>query len=354
MKTILHIVGNRPQFIKLAVLYNELASAGIQQKIVHTGQHSSIEMSDIFFSELSLPAVDLFLSIDTNGDGDSFTGKASIELQQYFKTTGKSIVFVYGDTNTTLAAAIAAKRTGLSLFHFEAGVRTGDLSMPEEINRVLTDRLAGTNYCCTGNNYSTMIAEGYGSAIKSRLVLSGDLMYDAFIKIPTASTSPVDQKEYVVATIHRAANILSKTSLAEIIAGLNKIHKDIPVIMPLHPHTKKRMDEYGLSPGFMTIKPLGYAGMKKLLADSSYVITDSGGAARESFFSKKRSLIVMDNPFWPEIIEAGCSVNVPAAAVDLHTSFLSLPSLTPDFATPIFGNGHAALMIKEDILKFND
>jgi len=354
LKTILHIVGNRPQFIKLAVLYKELSSTGIPQKIIHTGQHSSAGMSDIFFSELSIPKVDKFLSIESKGDTDSFIGKASGLLQEYFKTNNNNIVFVYGDTNTTLAGAIGAKRINIPLFHFEAGVRTGDLSMPEEINRILTDRLADTNYCCTERNYSTMIAEGYSTAIKSKVLLSGDLMYDAFLKIPVSDKNVIGEEEYVVVTIHRAANILSKENLSEIIYGLNNIHKNIPVVMPIHPHTKKRIDEYGLTPGFIALDPLGYPAMKKLLSDCSYVITDSGGAAREAFFCGKRSLTVMNDPFWPEIIEAGCSIKTSASAEHLLNSFLKLNSLKPDFETRIFGNGNASQIIKEDILKYND
>jgi UDP-GlcNAc3NAcA epimerase len=354
LKTILHIVGNRPQFIKLAVLYKELSTAGIPQKIIHTGQHSSAEMSDIFFSELSIPEVDKFLSIESNGDADVFVAKASNLLQEYFKTIDNTIAFVYGDTNTTLAAAIAAKRVGIPLFHFEAGVRTGDMAMPEEINRILTDRLADTNYCCTEKNHSAMIAEGYSTAIKSEVLLSGDLMYDAFLKIPVSEKNIIDEKEYVAVTIHRAANILSKENLSEIINGLNKIHKSIPVVMPIHPHTKKRMDEHGLIPEFIGLAPLGYSTMKKLLSDCSYIITDSGGAAREAFFSKKRSLTVMNNPFWPEIVEAGCSIKTSANAEGLYNSFLKLGSLKPDFETRIFGNGNASQIIREDILKYND
>jgi len=354
LKTILHIVGNRPQFIKLAVLYKELSSAGIPQKIIHTGQHSSAEMSDIFFSELSIPQVDKSLSTESNGDADSFIGKASGLLQEYFKTINNSIVFVYGDTNTTLAAAIAAKRINIPLCHFEAGVRTADLSMPEEINRVLTDRLADTNYCCTENNYSTMIAEGYSSAIKNNVVQTGDLMYDAFLKIPGSDKNVVNEKEYVAVTIHRAANILSKEKLSEIIKGLNQIHKIMPVVMPIHPHTRKRIGEYNLALEFIALDPLGYPAMKKLLAECSYTITDSGGAAREAFFSKKRSLTVMDNPFWPEIIEAGCSIKTAANAEQIHNSFLKLDSLHPDFESKIFGSGNAAQLIKEDILMYND
>ena len=354
MKTILHIVGNRPQFIKLAILYKELSEAGVPQKIIHTGQHSGAEMSDIFFSQLGLPEIDCSLQLQNIYSADNFISEASILLQGYFKSISESIVFVYGDTNTTLAAAIAAKRISLPLFHFEAGVRTGDSSMPEEINRLLTDRIANTNYCCTEKNYLTLLAEGYGTSISCNVKLTGDLMYDAFLKIPFADKEEVTEKKYVAATIHRAANILSKEKLAAIIDGLNNIHKQICVEIPLHPHTRKRITEYGLNPEFKILDPLGYPAMKTFLANSSYVITDSGGAAREAFFCKKRSIIVMDHPFWPEIIEAGCSTNVSADSLLLYESFFKLPLLCPDFGKPIFGNGNAAQLIKDDILHFQN
>ena len=355
MKTILHIVGNRPQFIKLAILFKELSEAGVPQKIIHTGQHSSAEMSDIFFSQLGLPEIDYLLQLQNKHSADSFISEASVSLQGYFKSISESVVFVYGDTNTTLAAAIAAKRIGLPLFHFEAGVRTGDPSMPEEINRILTDRIANANYCCTEKNYLTLLAEGYGTSISCNVKLTGDLMYDAFLKIPFAKNkTEVPEKDYVVATIHRAANILSKDKLEAIIKGLNSIHKQICVVMPLHPHTRKRITEYGLNPGFKILNPLGYPSMKTFLSNSSYVVTDSGGAAREAFFCKKRSVIVMDHPFWPEIIEAGCSTNVSADSLLLSESFFKLPLLCPDFGKPIFGNGNAAQLIKDDILHFQN
>lgn len=354
MKTIVHIVGNRPQFIKLAVLYQELHNSGkISQKIIHTGQHASPEMSDIFFQQLHIPEPDLILEPASNGHPDAFIADATMKLQQYFSSNKEIIAFVYGDTNTTLAAAIAARRTGTPLFHFEAGIRTGDNSMPEEINRIITDRLADTNYCCTFQNYQTMLAEGYTDAINSRIVQSGDLMYDAYLKIPFAENKITSEKNYVACTIHRAANILSKEKLSAIIDALNTIHKEIPVILPLHPHTEKRIMEYGLQPSFTILSPLGYPEMKNLLSESDYVITDSGGAAREAFFSSKKSVVVMEKPFWPEIIGASCGINTSADTSQIINAFHQLPSLASNFQTPIFGSGNAAQIIAQGIIAIN-
>lgn len=351
MKDILHIVGNRPQFIKLAVLYQELKNSGkVSQKIIHTGQHSSPEMSGIFFSQLGIPEPDIILRPVNTGHPDAFIAEVTIALQEYFSLQKGSNAFVYGDTNTTVAAAIAARRTATPLFHFEAGIRTGDNSMPEEINRILTDRLADTNYCCTHQNYQAMLAEGYGASIDNRVLETGDLMYDAFLKVPFADKKNMAEKNYVACTIHRAANILSKEKLSAIVEALNTIHNEIPVVMPLHPHTQKRMGEYALQPAFTILPPLGYPEMKTLLSGANFIITDSGGAAREAFFCGKRSVVVMDKPFWPEIIDASCSISCPAETNQILKTFDQLPALVPNFQSPIFGTGNAAQIIAKDIL----
>lgn len=351
MKTILHVVGNRPQFIKLAVLHKTLAAAGIPQEIIHSGQHFGNEMSDIFFERLHIPAPGIHLSADSS-QPDLFIGNIASSLQQYLAArNGDDIVLVYGDTNTSLAAALAASRTGRPLLHVEAGIRTLDKSMPEEINRILTDRMADTNYCCTAKNRETLLSEGFESCIPSRIVLTGDLMYDAFLTIPAAAENAVSFTGYVACTIHRAANILSKDNLSAIIQALNTIHRQRPVVMPVHPHTAKRIKEYGLEPAFTMLPPLGYAETKRFLKDAVFVITDSGGMAREAFFSKKRSVVVMNKPFWPEIIEHHASISSSADQETLLNAYAHLSTLDPAFDAAVFGNGSAAEAIKNDIEK---
>lgn len=350
LKRIIHIVGNRPQFIKLAVLYRAIEKySNIEQVIIHTGQHTGEEMSDIFFRELAIPHPNLFLEIDNIGNADLFIAATSGRLQDYLRTNLADAMMVYGDTNSTLGAALAARRTDTNLFHFEAGIRTGDNDMPEEINRVLTDRLASTNYCCTSKNYDTMLAEGYNGTIDSRAILSGDLMLDAFLKIPFAATRPVSSKEYIACTIHRAANILSRENLYAIIHALNRIHEQIPVFVPMHPHTAKRIAEQGQQVKFGVMPPLGYPEMKTFIREGQFVITDSGGAAREAFFSGRRSLVIMAQPFWPEIIEAGCALHSGPDSEKIIAGFEKLASLMPDFQTPIFGKGDAAEIIAKDL-----
>ena len=350
MKNIVHIVGNRPQFIKLAVLHEELARHDyFLQKIIHTGQHASSDMSSVFFHQLNIPEPDLHLQIENTGNPDLFIGKTSASIQQYFAENRNSIAFLFGDTNTTLAAALAARRMGIPIYHFEAGIRTGDHSMPEEINRIITDRLADVNYCCTMKNFRNMEEEGYGRSIGSRILLTGDLMYDAFLKIPFGKKPGLPAKKYVASTIHRVANILSPENLSAIVEALNNLNKELPVYMPLHPHTARRLKEYHLKPTFTILDPMGYPEMKTFLSESEFIITDSGGAAREAFFCGKKSVIVMDKPFWPEILEAGCGMSTRADADEIGWTIAQLPGLRPEFHNPIFGKGNAAKLVAEDL-----
>lgn len=352
MKKILHIVGNRPQFVKLAVLYKELSNSPVfTQDIIHTGQHSDYEMNGLFFKELNIPEPVVNFNLQ-HVSPNQFIGLAADALQEYFLKEKNAVAFVYGDTNTTLAAAIAAKRVNMPLVHFEAGVRTGDNSMPEEINRLLTDRLADINYCCTQQNLSNLLAEGYGSSIPSAAVMTGDLMLDAFLQIEPGAIQHKLPAEYILCTIHRAANLQNKENLGNIIEGLNELNKKTMVVMPVHPHTGKKIESYGLSPLFTTIPPVGYREMKNLLLGCAYVITDSGGTSREAYFMKKRSLIIMDKPFWPEIIDAGCALQTNATVSAITSNALKIDSLTPNFDTAVFGDGNAAKNIHRHLTEY--
>ncbi len=348
--TIIHIVGNRPQFIKLAVLHDVISKqTPFRQFILHTGQHSSSVMSNIFFDELSIPAPDVQLEINASSP-DEFVGKASSKIFSFlYGRPDQDIVLVYGDTNSTLAASLAARRSNKRLFHFESGVRTKDKNMPEEINRVLTDRLSCVHYCCTELNRQNLLKEGFGSCIPSEVILTGDLMLDAFLHIPESGESVIRSENYVACTVHRVDNIADRNNLGAIVAALNKIHQEIEVVIPLHPHTEKRLSEFKLKLNCTVISPLSYRAMKRFIADANSVITDSGGASREAFFSKKRSLILMESPFWPEIVQAGAALNCRPSVEDICNQFRLLASLNSDFDINIFGDGNASVRIAEHL-----
>ncbi|TXH20919.1 MAG: hypothetical protein E6Q95_04770 [Chitinophagaceae bacterium] len=350
MINLIHIVGNRPQFIKLWVLYLELSkNKNINQIIVHSGQHYSTELNDIFFKQLDLPNPDYQLKIKAGISVDEFIGETSAQLQSIFKKYNNTIALVYGDTNTTLAAALAAKRTHTMLHHFEAGVRTSDTSMPEEINRVLTDRLADVNYCCTQKNYDTLIAEGYTKAIGSKAFITGDLMLDAYKKASYLHIPKQFDGKYIAATIHRVDNILQIENLVQITEALNTIHQLIPVKLPLHPHTRKKMEEFGISAKFDILNPMDYFSMHQFINHAEIVITDSGGVSREAFFAHKKSIIIMPDPFWSEIIDAGCGIKSIAEKDTILKHFNAINNLSSHFDTPIFGNGNAAQAIHQII-----
>lgn len=352
MKKILHIVGNRPQFVKLAVLHKELSSSPVfSQAIIHTGQHSDYDMNGLFFKELNIPEPVVNFNLQ-HGSPNQFIGLAADALQDYFLKEKNAAAFVYGDTNTTLAAAIAAKRVNIPLIHFEAGVRTTDHSMPEEINRLLTDRLADINYCCTQQNVNNLLAEGYGSSIPSAAILTGDLMLDAFLQVEPGTLQHRLPGEYILCTIHRAANLQHEENLRNIIEGLNELNKKTAVVMPVHPHTRKKIGAYGLTPSFIAIPPVGYREMKKLLSGCSYVITDSGGTSREAYFMRKKSLVLMDKPFWPEIIETGCALQTDATISSITGNAVRINSLTPHFDTAVFGDGNAAKNIHRHLAEY--
>ncbi len=335
-------MGNRPQFIKLAVLYQAIAARKIaRQQILHTGQHYSHEMSGVFFDDLALPAPDIRLQVE-NTDPDLFIAHTTRQIQQYLAKEKPDTVIIYGDTNTTYAAAKAAARTGQTLHHFEAGVRTGDLKAPEEINRLVADRLSSVHYCCTTHNLQTLKAEGFGTSIRATPVFTGDLMLDAYLKIPEDTSFRLEAAPYVACTIHRAENILIKQHLEAIIEALNTLHRHIPVVVPLHPHTQKKIAETGATVSFRVVPPLGYPQMKAFIKQASLVITDSGGVSREAYFAEKPSLVIMERPVWPEIIRSGAGLACgPNKDAILH-AFTRLDQLKPGFEAALFGYGNAA------------
>lgn len=352
MKKIIHIVGNRPQFIKLAVLHKALLQSGaFQQEIWHTGQHFSYEMNELFFKQLNIPTPSVNFQLQ-HPSRNQFIGLATDAIQEKLEREKDAVLMLYGDTNSTLAGALAAQRTNIPIVHFEAGVRTADKSMPEEINRVLTDRLAEVNYCCTQQNLQQLKAEGYGKSIEGEALFTGDLMLDAFLQIPPAATPTNLPSNFILCTIHRAANLEDPKKLGNIINALNALHKEVPVVMPLHPHTQKKMTAFGLTAAFNVLPPVGYPEMKQLLSNASLVITDSGGASREAYFMKKLSVIIMDHPFWPEIMEAGCSLRADADSSIIKAVVKSTALLQPDFESGIFGDGSAAKNISEHLISY--
>ncbi|HMG81720.1 MAG TPA: UDP-N-acetylglucosamine 2-epimerase (non-hydrolyzing) [Ferruginibacter sp.] len=359
---IVHLVGNRPQFIKLAILENAFKKyPQVKQVIVHTGQHFDTNMSDIFFDELAIPAPSYHLQINKMTHG-AMLGHMLIEIEIILLKEKPDWVVVFGDTNTTLAGAIAAKKLHIKLAHIESGVRTFNEEMPEESNRYLSDRLADINFCCTADNAEQLKKEGYGSdSIRSAIINSGDIMLDATIfykdkisKRPILDELGIKNEKFVLATIHRAENTENITYLKHIISALNKINTDTKVILLIHPNTKNILLKENITASFTIVDALGYLDTQALLNAATYVITDSGGLSREAFFYNKPTVIIMQRPFWPEIIANGNCLLAQPSIEDILHQFSTIKQQIKQAKTSLFGTGNAAAIIAEAIVKFSN
>jgi UDP-GlcNAc3NAcA epimerase len=354
-KRIIHIVGNRPQFIKLSLLHRAL-SGSAQQQIIHTGQHFSDNMSAIFFREFDIPMPDHQLQIHSLPHGEMI-GHMLIGLDRILAEECPDAVIVYGDTNTTLAGSLAAKKRNIPLMHVEAGIRTDEEDMPEESNRYLSDRLADLRFACTYLGVENLLKENMPAGTVHN---TGDLMLDAAMKFGkwakdtstlVAQWFPAGQP-FALATIHRAENTDNPEALAAILQALHKIHADVPVIFPLHPRTRQVIDAHGMELELITTPPLGYLDMLALVQAAGYVITDSGGLSRESFFFQKPCVVVMKQMFWPEISRHGPSLSAAADTNAILTAFHRLQGPIRSFDTRVFGDGHAAEKISRLILNY--
>jgi UDP-GlcNAc3NAcA epimerase len=354
---IAHIVGNRPQFVKLALLQRALSRhAGWVSRIIHTGQHFSDNMSAVFFREFDLPAPDHQLNIHSVAHNEMI-GRMLIDLDTVLAAEGPDAVVVYGDTNTTLAGALAAKKRGIPVMHVEAGIRTGEENMPEESNRYVADRLANLNFTVTALGRENLLREGHDPR---RVLNTGDLMLDAALlfarKANEESTLPAtlfpEGRPFVLTTIHRAENTDDPRALAAILAALHEIHKEIPVVFPMHPRTQQVIDTYGFPFDLIATPPLSYLDMLALMQAARYVVTDSGGVAREAFFFQKSAVVVMNKTFWPEIEANSPSLAAPADTARILQQFDTMASSNKAFLTGVFGNGQAAEKISQGILNY--
>jgi len=354
---IVHIVGNRPQFIKLVLLNKALQAGSTQNIILHSGQHFDKNMSGIFFDQLNIPMPDYTLGVNSL-EHNEMIGQMLMEIDRVLTIEKPSCVIVYGDTNTTLAGALAAKKRNIPVAHIEAGIRTMDETMPEETNRYITDRIATLNFCCTNTGVENLKKEGYFSgAIHSSVYNSGDLMLDACLHFKDIALEQAKlqseiklQEPFVLATIHRAENTENIKSLQNIIAALNNIHQHTAVIFPMHPKTKALILQHGISITFNMLDAMGYFDMLALAQKCTSVITDSGGLSRESFFLKKPTLVLMKKPFWPEIFVHGNCMQSEANTEEIVMKYQLLLSADKSFKIDVFGNGKAAENISNIIL----
>ena len=356
MRKVISIVGARPQFIKAATLSRQFRLLGVQESIIHTGQHFEANMSDIFFREMEIPKPAYQLDIHTLSHG-AMTGRMLEGIEKALQVEKPDGVVLYGDTNSTLAGALAASKLRIPVVHVEAGLRSFDMTMPEEVNRVLTDRVSSILFCPTETAVNNLNREGFDN-MPARIVNSGDVMYDAALyyedkaQLKSDILRRIGTKKFVLATIHREENADSPEKLRSIIAGLNEIHKQVPVVVPLHPRTRNILAQQYILPNFIIIDPVGYFDMIMLLKNAELVITDSGGVQKEAFFFGKQCITLREQTEWIELVEKGLNVLVGSDSRRLISAFNSFSTQESDFSANLYGNGHAAKTIAEIIQKF--
>jgi UDP-GlcNAc3NAcA epimerase len=305
---IVTVVGARPQFIKAAVLSRAIKKrSGICEVLVHTGQHYDSNMSDVFFDEMEIERPAYNLAVKENLHG-AMTAKMLTGIEEILLHEKPEIVLVYGDTNSTLAASLAAAKLHFAVAHVEAGLRSFNMQMPEEINRILTDKVSRYLFCPTQRAVNNLNEEGFKLPFH-HIHLAGDVMYDATLYYFEKSNDAIiqklrlNEKKFILATIHRAENTNDPKHLASIVAALNVLDEDQEVIVPLHPRTAKIIFSLNVKPAFTIIEPVGYLDMLQLLHHCSLVITDSGGLQKEAYFFKKFCVVLREQTEWVELID---------------------------------------------------
>jgi len=349
---IITVVGARPQFIKAAPVSKELRKY-FNEILIHTGQHYDDNMSKIFFEELGIPKPDYNLNIGSGNHG-KMTGEMLGKLEEIYLKEKPDCILVYGDTNSTLAGALAASKLLIPVIHVEAGLRSFNKSMPEEQNRILTDHISKLLLAPTKDAEKNLEKEG----IKNGVHNIGDVMYDAVLMFKEKSKIKekllekigVNKNEYILATIHRAENTNNIERLKNIIEALNE--SSTTIVLPLHPRTKKFIEEYGLNfaEDIKVIEPVGYLEMLMLEGNSQKIVTDSGGVQKEAYFMSKPCITMRDETEWVETVDVGWNVVV---GTDKAKILESIKNFNPKNEQPyIFGDGKASEKIVELIKKY--
>lgn len=345
MKKIVTILGARPQFVKAAVLSRAIASKKeVEEVIIHTGQHYDANMSAVFFDEMNIPHPKYNLNINGLGHG-AMTGQMLEKIEAVLVDEQPDGVVVYGDTNSTLAGALAAQKLGIKVIHIEAGLRSNNMSMPEEVNRILTDRISSLLICPTDTAIDNLTKEGFEHH-DIKIVKSGDIMKDAVAyyselseqKATVLEAYNLKKEAFVLATIHRQENTDDIDILKGIFEGLTAIHQQKQVVIPLHPRTKAILEKNKLTYPLTFIEPVGYFDMLALLKNCQLVVTDSGGLQKEAFFNKKPCLIARKETEWVELVTNGYAELVAGDSFKMVNSYKKIITKNLDFSLPLYGN----------------
>lgn len=357
-KRIATILGARPQFIKASAVSAAIeAQAGLSEIIVHTGQHFDANMSDVFFEELGIPKPAHNLDIH-GGTHGAMTGKMLEGIERVLLEEKPDAVLVYGDTNSTIAGALAAAKLHIPVAHVEAGLRSFNMRMPEEVNRILTDRISDWLFAPTSEAAAHLKREGVSS---DRVFQVGDVMLDVAL-LHGGRVSPgegvmgqvgVKPSEYVLATIHRAENTDAPERLAIIVDALAAVAADRPVIWPLHPRTRAILERSGqmerLSASVTLVEPLSYLDMVRLEKYAAMIATDSGGVQKEAFFYSVPCVTLRDETEWVELVDAGWNRLAPPTSVDALLSAFQAALGSKGQKVAPYGEGNAAQTIAQTL-----
>jgi len=357
-KKIITIIGARPQFIKAALVSRELKKEKhIEEIIIHTGQHFDTNMSDIFFEELELEKPKYNLKINGGYHGE-MTGKMMQELEPILLKETPNAILLYGDTNSTLAGAITGRKLNIPVFHVEAGLRNNDMTVPEDVNRILTDRISTLLFCPTPIAIDNLINEGF-KKFDCQLITTGDLMYDAALHFSRSNyksekiISIRPKYAYSLVTIHRSHNT-DASGIFEVFGALNEIALNKKLLFPIHPRTKKAIEEYNikLHPNIILIEPQGYRSMIDLINGADELITDSGGIQKEAYALNKKALLLMNYTPWVELVENGFSIVTEIKKEEILKQYCKLNKLNPDFSMKLYGNGNSSYIIVKSICEY--
>lgn len=347
---IMTVLGARPQFIKAAAFSRQIKSnPNFTEVLVHTGQHFDANMSDVFFKEMSIPEPNYRLETGGLNHG-AMTGKMLMELEPLVLKEKPDVMMVYGDTNSTLAGALVAAKLHIPVAHVEAGLRSFNRHMPEEINRILTDHVSDWLFCPTETAVQNLKRDGVDS---NKIHQVGDIMFDAalFYKehlMPSPETQNFCDKhsDFVLCTIHRAENTDDPQKLQSIFSALQEISQNKKVLLPLHPRTRNKLKDHNISSdNIHIVEPLPYGDILYLLSKASLVMTDSGGMQKEAYFFSQPCITLREQTEWVETLEGGANQLVGSSKEKIVTAYKNAASNKVSFKEHLYGDGQTAQKI---------
>ena len=353
---ILTIIGARPQIIKAATLSHTIKkhySSQVKEVLVHTGQHYDNNMSAVFFKDMDIPKPKYNLGLGGLSQS-AMTGRMMEGLEGVCLKEKPDWILIYGDTNSTLAGALVASKLQIKLAHVEAGLRSHNMNMPEEVNRILTDRISNLLFCPSALAVKNLETEGFNNFPNAKIKNVGDIMYEGAMHFSKQSKRPselnhTDLDNYVLATIHRAESTNNIENLRSVVQALNTINESKPVIVPIHPRTRSIIKDNNLGVTFQMINPVGYLEMLWLIKNCDLVITDSGGLQKEAYFFEKCCLTTRTETEWVELIESGNNILVGYDAIKIVSEFNSKKKFKT--AGKIYGNGGTSELIIKELIR---